>query len=283
MKKVISIICVCLICVLSFYGCGGNNSKPAQESTAPAFADTTSYSAETTTAFSAEQVTEATTTAATVSETTTAATVSDTTAATASENGNNFNMTIGKIQSVEGNTVTVLLADTENMFSGNMPNGGSDGSRPEFPGGKMPEDFESFFGSKNESSGSGLSGIIGKLFGSDSESGNRPQFPGGEMPEGFDFSNMPEGFDPNNMPEGFSGEIPEGFDPSNMPEDFKDFSGMTGNFDVSSLTFGTETATYTIPQDLKIGDSDYTSLKADNIIMIMLDAAGAVTAVTVVG
>lgn len=304
MKKVISIICVCLICALSFYGCGGKGGSTVQESTAPVFADTTVYSAETTantadtTAYSSE--TTAYSSETTVAPSTEAATAdaSDSTAtAVSSESGKDFNMTIGKIQSLSGNTVTVLLADTSSMFNPeNMPSGSSDGSRPEFPGGEMPEGFDpkSFFGGGSSDSGSsGVSGILGKLFGSDK----------GSMPEGFDPSNMPEGFDFSNMPEGFEefmgGNMPEGFDPNNMPEDFDpesfsgempegfenfaDFSGMAGNFDVSSLSFGTETKIYIIPESLKIGDGDYTSLKVGDIIMIMLDTAGNVSTVTVVG
>lgn len=261
MKKVISIICICIICAVSLYGCG-EKVGTVQESTAPAFADTTAYTAESTTA--------------------------------PSENRKDFNVTIGKIESVNGNTVTVLLADTESMFGGKFPGGSSDGSRPQFPEGEMPEDFESFFGgsgNKDSSSKSGLSGIIGKLFGSDSDNGNRPEFPGGNMPEGFDPNNMPEGFDPNNMPEGFDpNNKPEDFDPESfsgeMPEGFENFAGfggMSGNFDVSSLTFGTDTKTYVIPENLKIGDGNYTSLKTGDIIMIMFGTDGSISAVNVVG
>ena len=115
--------------------------------------------------------------------------------------------------------------------------------------------------------------------------GERPE----GMPEGFNPGNfggsMPEGFDPESFdgtlpedfdPESFSGEMPEGF------ENFAGFSGMTGNFDVSSLTFGTETKIYIIPESLKIGDGDYTSLKAGDVIMIMLDDNDSVTSVSVI-
>lgn len=270
MKKAISTICVGLICLLSFYGCSDNNGGTVNESTAPVFADTTAYSSDTTaytseaTTLSAEQATEETTTNA----------ASDASATTASgEDGKDFDMTIGKIQSVSGNTVTVLLADTEGMFGENMPSGRFDPDNmpedfdPKSFSGEMPEDFENFagfFGSQGESSEGDLSSIIGNLFGSASDKGN--------IPEGFDPGNIPEDF----APEIFSGEMPEGF------ENFAGFSGTMSNFDISSLTYGTETKTYTIPEALKIGDGDYTSLKADDVIMISFDDEGGISEITVI-
>ncbi len=165
----------------------------------------------------------------------------------------------GKIDSISGNDVVLLLADynEDAEESGDRDSSGSETSgdevsreksgrlgggeksknftRPE--NGEMPDGFDpgNFSGSMPE--GFDPSNFSGEM----PEGFTKPE--NGEMPEGFDPSNfsgsMPEGFDPSNfsgeIPEGFTkpenGEMPDGFDPGNfsgsMPEGFdpSNFSG----------------------------------------------------------
>lgn len=161
--------------------------------------------------------------------------------------GLNINMTIGKIEAIDGNKITLALADTEGMFGGReRPSGDFSNFN-----GEMPEDFnpEEFEGKTPE--------------GSD---GERPSFPEGEMPEGFN----PENFD-GERPE--SGEMPEGSAPQ--------IGGGMMNFDASSLTYSGETETYTVPESMKIGDGDYTSLKVNDVVMLMFDQEGGISEIRV--
>lgn len=77
----------------------------------------------------------------------------------------------------------------------------------------------------------------------------------------------------------FGGEMP---DKENMPEGFENFASFGGmNFDSSSLTYTGETKTYTVPEGMKIGDGDYTSLKVGDVIMISFDQEGGIAEITV--
>lgn len=165
----------------------------------------------------------------------------------------NMNMVMGKIEAVDGNKITLAVADTDSMFGG--------GERPsgEFGGfdGTMPENFN-------------------------------PEDFGGEMPEGFnpeDFEGqMPEGFDPESIkgerPEGTDGSRPD-FQNGEMPEGFTPQMGGMMNFDASSLTYSGETQTYTVPEAMKIGDGDYTSLKVGDVIIIRFDNEGGISEILV--
>lgn len=161
------------------------------------------------------------------------------------------NMTIGKITKISGNQVTLELGtvDKESMT---MPEGMS-----------RPEDF-------------------------DPE--NMPE--GMSRPENFDPEDMPEGFDPENMPEGMSRpenfdpeNMPEGFDPENMPAGFggkgSSGGGMFGGFDVE-VEYTGETAKYTIPSEVKVGNGDYTSLSEGMVIGLGFDEDGIVNSVMII-
>lgn len=167
----------------------------------------------------------------------------------------NSNIVIGKIEAIDGNKITLAVADMESMFGGKERPSGDFGS---FNKDKMPENFdpESFDGEMPENF-------------------NPEDFFGGEIPEGFDPENFggerPEGFE---RPEG--GEKGERPDRGEIPEDFAPQMGGMMNFDTSSLTFSGETKEYTIPEGMKIGDGDYTSLKVGDVIMIMFDAEGGI-------
>ena len=89
----------------------------------------------------------------------------------------NMNIVMGKIEAIDGNKVTLNLADTDSMFGGERPKGDF-GS---FNKDEMPENFnpESF------------------------KNGERPDFPDGERPEGTD----------GPRPDFQNGEKPEGFMP----------------------------------------------------------------------
>ena len=172
-------------------------------------------------------------------------------------NNSDRNMVIGKIETVEGNVITLATADTYSMF-GNLER--PSGERPE---GFNPEDFE----------GEMPEGFNPEDFEGEMPEGFNPEDFGGERPEGFnpeDFEGeMPEGFNPEN----FSGERPEG----SMPQ----MGGMM-NFDASSLTFSGETETFTVPEGMKIGNGDYTSLKVGDVIMISFDDVGGIGEITVI-
>lgn len=165
-------------------------------------------------------------------------------------NGIKMNMVIGKIEAADGNKITLALADTDSMFGGG-----------ERPSGEMPEKFnpEDFEGQMPE--GFNPENFEGQMpEGFDPESfkgGERPDFPEGEMPEGF---SRPE-----------NGERPEG----GMPQS----GGMI--FNASSLTYSGEKETYTVPEGMKIGDGDYTSLKVDDVIMIRFDNEGGISEIMV--
>ena len=177
----------------------------------------------------------------------------------------NTGTVIGKIEAIEGNRITLALVETDGMF-------GENGSRVDFSGfnGEMPENFNS----------EDFSGELPDNF--------SPENFDGTLPEGFNPENfsgeMPEGFDP----ESFNGERPEGTDGSRpdfqngeMPENFMPQAGGMMNFDSSSLTYSGETATYTVPEGMKIGDGDYTSLKVDDVIMISFDNEGGISEIMV--
>ncbi len=152
-----------------------------------------------------------------------------------------MNMVMGKIEAVDGNKITLALADTGSMFGGG-----------ERPSGERPENFN-------------------------------PEDFVGQMPEGFnpeDFEGqMPENFNP----EDFEGQMPEGFSrPENgeRPEGGMPHSGGM-RFDASSLTYSGEKETYTVPEGMKIGDGDYTSLKVEDVIMIRFDNEGGISEIMV--
>ena len=192
----------------------------------------------------------------------------------------------GKIDSVSGNDVVLLLADynenaepsdaedkadrkssdDESDDSGSekkrfsrsesgdgsrsfkMPENGEmpEGFDPEKFSGEMPEGFDP------ESFSGKMPGRSGKSDddGESSKSFKKPE--NGEMPEGFDpekFSGeMPEGFDP----EKFSGEMPEGFDPEKfggeMPEGFSRSGGgeKSKSFSRSKGREGSGSSKYTL-------------------------------------
>ncbi len=163
----------------------------------------------------------------------------------------NMNMVIGKIEAIDGKKITLAVADVESMFGGERPTGDFSNFN-----GEMPEDFnpENFDGEMPEN------------FNPEDFGGERPSFPEGEMPENFN-------------PEDFGGERPDrGERPENgeMPEGFNPQMGGMMNFDVSALTFSGETEEYTVPEGMKIGDGDYTSLKVGNVIMMTFDQEGGI-------
>ena len=170
----------------------------------------------------------------------------------------NMNMAIGKIEAIDGNKITLAVADMESMFSGERPTGDFSDFNGEMPENFNPEDFQ----------GQMPEGFDPESF----NGGERPSFPEGEMPEGFD-------------PEDFGGEAPEkGERPENgeMPEGFNpQMGGGRMNFDTSSLTFSGKKEDYTIPEGMKIGDGDYTSLKVGDVIMISFDREGGISEIRV--
>ncbi len=157
----------------------------------------------------------------------------------------NMNMVMGKIEAIDGNRITLAPADTDSMFGGERPSG----EMPENFSGEMPEGFnpEDFEGQMPE-------GFDPESF----KDGERPSFSEGEMPEGF---TRPE-----------NGERPEG----SMPR-----GGGMMNFDLSSVTYSGETQEYTVPEGMKIGDGDYTSLKVGDVIMISFDNEGGISEIMV--
>lgn len=125
---------------------------------------------------------------------------------------------------------------------------------------------------------SGFNGEIPEDFDPESFGGNMPE---GFNPESFFGGEMPEGFDP----ESFGGELPEGFEkPENgerpdmgeIPEDFKNSIGSMMGFDAYSLTYTGETEAFSIPEGMKIGDGDYTSLKVGDVVVITFDQEGGI-------
>lgn len=161
----------------------------------------------------------------------------------------NMNIVMGKIEAIDGNKVTLNLADTDSMFGGERPNGDFGSfNKDEMPENFNPEDFE----------GEMPEGFDLESF----KNGERPDFPEGERPEGTDGS----------RPDFQNGEKPEGF----MPQ-----AGGMMNFDPSSLTYSGETEEYTVPEGMKIGDGDYTSLKVDDVIIIRFDNEGGISEIMV--
>ena len=53
------------------------------------------------------------------------------------------------------------------------------------------------------------------------------------------------------------------------------------NFDPSSLTYSGEKEEYTVPEGMKIGDGDYTSLKVGDVIIIRFDNEGGISEIMV--
>ncbi len=161
----------------------------------------------------------------------------------------NSGTVIGKIEAIDNNIITLALAEADTMTDGSS-NFDRENFKGEMPSGFDPENFK------------------------------------GEMPSGFDPENfdgeMPSGFDPEN----FKGEMPSGFDPENfdgeMPGSFGFGMGGMMGFDASSLTYTGETETYTVPEGMKIGDGDYTSLKVNDIVMISFDQEGGISELRVV-
>ena len=112
-----------------------------------------------------------------------------------------------------------------------------------------------------------------------------------EMPEGM---SKPEGdFDPENAPEGMS--KPDGdFDPDNAPEDMsrpegeegeegegKGPGGKGGFMGNVTIEYTDETAEFVIPGEVKVGNSDYTSLNEGDEIGLQFDEDGIVEKVIV--
>ena len=59
-----------------------------------------------------------------------------------------------------------------------------------------------------------------------------------------------------------------------IPEDFINGIGSMMGFDASPLTYTGETETFSVPEGMKIGDGDYTSLKVGDVVMISFDREG---------
>ena len=166
----------------------------------------------------------------------------------------------GKIDSVSGNDIVLLLADY-NEESGSEAadstaesgetddsseskrskgSGGKGFSKPE--NGERPEGFDpSNFGGERPERSSDSSDDSGS---GEKKSRSKPE--NGEMPEGFDPSN-------------FSGEMPEGFDPSKFggerPERSSDSSDESGSGEKKSRSFGKQNSRYTLTgeqQELRI-------------------------------
>ncbi|WP_298530004.1 hypothetical protein [uncultured Ruminococcus sp.] len=188
------------------------------------------------------------------------------------------NYIYGKIDSISGNDVVLLLAEE------NTDNTGAE------------NDEEDTGTSEKKSSGK----HSGRNKGEKPEGFTKPE--NGEMPSGFDPENfkgkmpegftkpengeMPSGFDPENfkgeMPEGFTrpenGEMPSGFDPENfkgeMPEGFSrpengEKPERGGNNSKYTLTGEQEEVRIPVGTDVTTSDgvkTDFDALKAGNII-----------------
>lgn len=180
----------------------------------------------------------------------------------------NSGTVMGKIEAIDENVITLALADSDTMFEGasdfnpeNFKGEMPSGFDPENFKGEMPSDFD-------------------------------PENFKGEIPSDFDRENfegeMPSDFDPEN----FKGEMPSGFDPENFDGERPENGDMPGNFgfgmggmmgfDASELTYTGETETYTVPEGMKIGDGDYTSLKVDDVVMISFDQEGGISELRVI-
>ncbi len=174
----------------------------------------------------------------------------------------NSGTVIGKIEAIDNNVITLALAEADTMTDG------ASSFDPENFKGEMPSGFDP------------------ENFDGEMPSGFDPENFDGEMPSGFDRENfngeMPSGFDREN----FNGDMPSDFDPENfdgeMPGSFGFGMGGMMGFDASSLTYTGETETYTVPEGMKIGDGDYTSLKVNDIVMISFDQEGGISELRVV-
>lgn len=201
----------------------------------------------------------------------------------------------GKINSISGNDVVLLLAEEKSEKSNDnnedktdaseKRSGKSKGERPE--GGSRPENGEmpSGFDPKN------FSGNMPEGFtrpeGGEMPSDFDPQNFSGNMPEDFtrpESGEMPSDFDPQNfngsMPEGFTrpenGEMPSDFDPKNfsgnMPESFsKSESGKMLERSSSNYTLTGEQEEVRIPVETDVTTSqgvktDFDALEEGSII-----------------
>ncbi len=170
------------------------------------------------------------------------------------------NSVVGKITKVSGNQITIDVGTVSDE-----PMTDENGETVTVPDDFNPEDFSMPEGASMPDKGSLPEGE------SMPERGSLPE--GESMPER---SSLPEG---ESMPERSS--LPEG---ESMPDRGSLPDGMGGGFGGMNVNieYTGESAVYTIPMEISVGNSDYSSLSENMVVALTLDESSTVTAVTII-